>query len=236
MSAMPADRDLVVLRDIRRGYGTGPGRAEVLQGVSGSVARGEMVALTGGSGSGKTTLVNILGLLDVPSAGGYVLDGVETACLSPGRRARLRRDRIGFLFQNFELLTGLSAVENVALPLLYRGAGRAEAEAQAAALLDSVGLAGHGAKTPLQLSGGQQQRVALARAVASRPALLLADEPTGNLDIDTAKAIIALLRAHCIAGQSAAIVVTHDPMVAAACDRWLVLQQGRLVERQAGAA
>ena len=227
---------LVELRDIRRAYDTGGMRAEVLQGLSGRVARGEMVALTGGSGSGKTTLVNILGLLDVPTAGSYVLDGVATEGLSPGRRARLRRERIGFLFQNFELLTGLTATENVALPLLYRGASQARATAEALALLDGVGLAGHGGKTPLQLSGGQQQRVALARAVATRPALLLADEPTGNLDVDTAKAIITLLRAHCVSGRSAAIVVTHDPMVAAACDRWLVLQGGRLVEREAGAA
>jgi ABC-type lipoprotein export system ATPase subunit len=222
--------NLVELRDIRRAFGEGRERTEVLRGVWAGVARGEMVALTGGSGSGKTTLVNILGLLDVATSGSYVLDGIEMAGLSAWQRARLRRERIGFLFQHFELMNGLSALENVALPLLYRGAAKSAAMARAGALLEAVGLAAHGTKTPLQLSGGQQQRVALARAVASLPPLLLADEPTGNLDRHSATTVIALLRERCASYGSAAILVTHDPVVAAACDRWLVLEDGRIAD------
>jgi ABC-type lipoprotein export system ATPase subunit len=222
MNAAP----LVRLTGIGKAYGAGA--AQVLRGIDAEIGGGEMVALMGGSGSGKTTLVNILGLLDAADSGSYVLDGQEATTLGPRRGALVRRRKIGFLFQSFELIGGLSAIENVALPLRYRGVRRAEAEAEATLLLDGVGLGGHGRKRPTQLSGGQQQRVALARAVASRPVLLLADEPTGNLDPETAAGVVALLRRHCAASGAAAILVTHDRAVAAACDRTLMLHQGRL--------
>lgn len=220
-------RPLLRLEGIARHFGDGAARRIVLAGIDAEVEAGEMVALMGGSGSGKTTLVNILGLLDTPSGGRYLLDGIETGRLSPAGRARLRRARIGFLFQGAELINGLTAVENIALPLRYRGADRGRAEHEAAILLDEMGLADHAQKRPMQLSGGQQQRVALARAIAARPALLLADEPTGNLDRETAEAIIALLRARCASARTAAVVVTHDPWVGAACDRTLMLRDGR---------
>ena len=219
---------LVILRDIKRSYSSEGIRTDVLSGVTTSVARGEMVALTGGSGSGKTTLANIIGLLDVANSGSYILDGIQTTVLSSGQRAKLRRERIGFLFQNFELLNGLTATENVALPLLYRGEAQRAAMARAEELLAAVGLSNHGGKTPLQLSGGQQQRVALARAVANLPRLLVADEPTGNLDKDSADAVIGLLRARCALDGSAVVVVTHDLSVASACDRRLILTGGQI--------
>ncbi|MBI1845957.1 MAG: ABC transporter ATP-binding protein [Candidatus Rokubacteria bacterium] len=199
----------------------------ILEGVSFAIAAREVVAVAGASGSGKSTLLGLLAGLDRPTAGSIAIDGVEITTLAEDALARLRRDTIGYVFQSFHLIPTLTALENVAVPLELAGA--APVRPRARALLDAVGLADRAAHYPAQLSGGEQQRVAIARAVALRPRLLLADEPTGNLDSSTGGQIIDLLLELHRDFEATLVLVTHDPAIAAVADRILTLRDGRLV-------
>lgn len=215
-------------RELRKSYPWGRGRLEVLRGVDLELRPAEFVALLGASGSGKSTLLHLLAGLDAPDSGQVLLDGQDLFALDGPGRARVRGERIGFVFQFPHLLGELSALENVALPLWMAGWGRAEALRQARALLGRVGLADRLAHRPSELSGGEQQRVAIARALIRRPALLLADEPTGNLDVQTAREVLALLDELRREFGTALLLATHDPEVAARALRRLRLHEGRL--------
>lgn len=189
------DEPMVRVENLHRSYGTGAAAVHALRGVSFDVPRGELVALKGRSGSGKTTLLNLVGGLDTPGEGRITVDGTELVGLGENGLLDLRRDRIGFIFQSFGLIPILSAAENVGVPMRLRKADPREREERVALLLGLVGLADHMAQRPGEMSGGQQQRVAIARALANRPALLIADEPTGQLDAETGLAVMELLRA-----------------------------------------
>ena len=221
--------DCLCLEDITKDYARGKVVVPVLRGVSLAVARGEFVALMGASGSGKTTLINLLGSLDRPTSGRYRLDGEDVAGLSEEARARLRNHKIGFVFQNFNLLSRLSALENVLVPLAYAPGGPAAGEARGRELLERVGLGDRMDHEPAQLSGGEQQRVAIARALINRPSVLIADEPTGNLDSRTGEQILKVFRELNAQDHLTIILVTHDPGVAAAADRVVRVRDG-LVE------
>ncbi len=229
--AGPPAGPLVALHELRKSYHRGrPNEVEVLHGLQLEVRSGEFVALIGPSGSGKSTLLNVLGLLEPPSAGSYRLLGKETAGLDDAALTRLRGRALGFVFQFHHLLPAFSALENVTLPLLMR-AGRVGAAEQARAgeLLAAMGLAVALHKRPGELSGGMQQRVAIARALVAAPPLVLADEPTGNLDRHSADEVFGLLRRLHGELHTAFIVVTHDPALAARCDRVVELVDGRIV-------
>jgi ABC-type lipoprotein export system ATPase subunit len=198
-----------------------------LDDVTLAVEPGEFVAIMGASGSGKSTLMNLIGLLDRPTTGSYLFEGREVAPLSDGALAGLRRDRLGFVFQSFNLLGRKSALDNVALPLTYAGVPRGERRQRAAQMLERVGLADRGRHRPSELSGGQQQRVAIARALVNEPSLILADEPTGNLDSKTGAEIFALLQGLNERGVTL-IVVTHDENIAGHAARIVRLADGRL--------
>jgi ABC-type lipoprotein export system ATPase subunit len=222
---------LIKLHDIRKVYSLGETKVEALRGVSLSVERGEYVALMGPSGSGKSTLMNMLGCLDRPTRGSYRLDGEEVAKMSRDARARLRNRKFGFVFQNFNLLARTSAVENVELPLLYaRGVSARERRRRAVDVLTEVGLGGRLYHHPGQLSGGEQQRVAIARALVNRPAIIMADEPTGNLDSRTSREVIDLLRQLNQETNITIVLVTHDQAVARHAERTLVLKDGEIRE------
>ncbi|MEW2456562.1 ABC transporter ATP-binding protein [Streptomyces albus] len=231
---------MIELTDVHRTYGRGPGAVHALRGVSLTVARGELVAVRGRSGSGKTTLLGLVGGLDTPDAGRVALDGTDLAALGEREKLALRRDRIGFVFQSFALLPVLTAAENVGVPLRMRNVPVAEREERVALLLSLVGLGEHARQRPGELSGGQQQRVAVARALANRPALLLADEPTGQLDAATGRDVMELLRA-VVRGEGegtepvTALVTTHDETLLALADRVVELADGVLVEHPAAA-
>jgi lipoprotein-releasing system ATP-binding protein len=221
---------LVSLQGVRKVYNAGlPSEVVVLHGLNLQLARGEFAALIGPSGSGKSTLLNILGLLDRPSSGDYLLDGQPISVLDDDGLTRLRRETLGFVFQFHHLLPAYSAFENVALPALVRDGRISNAQRQRACdLLATVGLAQAMDRYPAQLSGGMQQRVAIARALMLEPALVLADEPTGNLDTASSSEVFALLRQmHDQVGTSF-LVVTHDPRLAARCDRIIELVDGRI--------
>ncbi len=211
------------------------GEVEVraLDGVNLSIASGEFVAVMGPSGSGKSTLMNILGCLDRPTSGRYVLDGVDVSELDANERAEIRNAKIGFVFQSFNLLKRTSALENVELPLLYSDAAlrSSEREAQARHMLQRVGLAGREDHYPSQLSGGQQQRVAIARALVTDPAILLADEPTGNLDSRTSEEVMAIFQELNDHGKTV-ILITHEPDIAQFARRAVVCRDGRIVSDQ----
>lgn len=218
------------LMDISHGYGPARSGTKVLDRVNLIVERGTLCALTGASGSGKSTLLNIAGLLDQPAQGAVIIDGVDASALRSQQRADLRNHKIGFIFQSFHLLPRLTAQENVALPLLHRGEGKALRMKQAEAMLERVGLSHRLHHRPEEMSGGQRQRVAIARALVAQPKLILADEPTGNLDRETGAEIIALLREVNRLNGVTIVIVTHDPEVAAACDRTILMSDGRVVE------
>jgi len=218
---------VVRTRAIARTYHRGMIAVPVLSAIDIELAAGEWVAILGPSGSGKSTLLNILGLLDRPDAGIYELAGEDVSDLGDTRRAAIRNQRIGFVFQSFNLLPRTSALENVATPLLYRGLRRAARLARARATLEGVGLGEQLDYDPTQLSGGQLQRVAIARALVGEPALLLADEPTGNLDTQSGSEVLDLFAELHRAG-STVLMITHDPVVAARAERRLLLDGGRL--------
>lgn len=220
---------LVELVDIRKRYGTGEAAFEALRGVSFSIDEGEFVAIMGASGSGKSTAMNIIGALDSPTAGAYLFSGMHVESLSRDQRALLRRKYLGFVFQGFNLLARTTALENVELPLLYRGMGASERRKLARAALDRVGLLDWEHHTPAELSGGQQQRVAIARAIVTRPKLLLADEPTGSLDTARSEEIMALLSALNAEDGITVVLVTHEPDMARYAKRHLVFRDGLLI-------
>jgi len=219
---------MIELEDITKRYQKGGAPVvHALRGVSLAIGRGELVAIAGASGSGKSTLMNVLGLLDRPDGGRYRLDGREVSTLSAREQAALRNARIGFVFQAFHLLPRTSALENVELPLVY--SERADIRGLGQRALELVGLADRVAHTPAELSGGQQQRVAIARALVNEPDLMLADEPTGNLDSESAADILSTFEALHAAGRTI-VIVTHDAAVAARCPRRIRIADGRVVE------
>jgi putative ABC transport system ATP-binding protein len=217
---------LLSLREIRRDYPIGNQVVEALRGIDLDVARGEFISLMGPSGSGKSTLLNILGCLDRPTAGSYRFEGEEVAGFSAAQQAKLRRHRIGFVFQSFHLVARLTAAENVELPLIFAGAG--DRPARVAAALEAVGLTDRAHHRPDQLSGGQRQRTAIARAIVMEPELILADEPTGNLDTRTGDEILALLMSLHARGRTL-VVVTHNADICARAQRVIRLVDGRIV-------
>ena len=225
---------LIRVENLAKHYPLGDTAVPALRGVSLEIARGSFVAVMGPSGSGKSTFMNLLGCLDLPSGGRYWLAGEEVSALSDDALAALRNRRIGFVFQHFNLLPRTSALDNVALPLLYRGMHAAQRHALAARRLAQVGLAERSGHHPAQLSGGQQQRVAIARALVGDPALVLADEPTGALDSRTGIEIMAVLQRLNRDGITV-VVVTHERDIAACADRIILFRDGRVVDDQANA-
>jgi putative ABC transport system ATP-binding protein len=224
----PTVAPMVVVDGVGRSYGTGPAAVHALRDVSFEVAPGELVAVVGRSGSGKTTLLNVIGGLDRPDAGTVTVGGTDVTALDEDGLVRLRRDVVGYVFQTFGLVPVLSAAENVGVPLRLRGLPVADREHRVELLLRLVGLADHARQRPPELSGGQQQRVAIARALAGSPRLLIADEPTGQLDSETGLAVMSLIRAVVEAVGMTALVSTHDPVMIALADRVLHVTDGRL--------
>ena len=219
---------LIRLRGVTRRYGSGAGELMALQGIDLDIGAGEFVAIMGPSGSGKSTAMNILGCLDTPTSGEYLFEGTHVESLSRDQRARLRRRYLGFVFQGFNLLARTSAQENVELPLLYRGDAPAARRAAASHALAAVGLAGWEGHTPAELSGGQQQRVAIARAIVTTPAVVLADEPTGNLDTRRSHEIMGLLLGLNRDQGITVLMVTHEPDMAAYARRMVHFVDGRI--------
>lgn len=217
----------VETRNISKVYRAGETEVRALDGVSLRVAAGEFLAIMGQSGSGKSTLMNILGCLDTPTSGDFFLNGERVSALSENRLAEIRNREIGFVFQSFNLIPSLSALENVELPLLYRGLAAAERRARAQDALARVGLSSRMSHRPAQMSGGQQQRTAIARALAAKPKLVLADEPTGNLDSASGKEIMRILEELNAEGTTV-ILITHDPAVAACARRTVSIMDGRV--------
>jgi len=228
---------IIEFEQVRKTYGTGQAQVEALAGIDLEVREGEFVAVMGPSGSGKSTAMNIFGCLDVPTAGVYRFRGVDVGALDRKQRALLRRYYLGFVFQGFNLLNRTSALENVELPLLYRGTPRAERRARAQEALDAVGLRGWEHHTPSELSGGQAQRVAIARAIVAEPTVLFADEPTGNLDTARSIEIMELLVRFNRERGLTILMVTHEPDMAAYASRTIRFRDGHVEsdERTAGA-
>jgi putative ABC transport system ATP-binding protein len=220
--------DVIKLDTIRRVFGEGDHSVEALRGISFSIGTGEFVAIMGASGSGKSTCMNTLGCLDRPTSGTYWLDGIDTAGMSPDKLAEVRNKKLGFVFQGFNLLPRTTAIENVELPLVYAGVPTAERHKRALVALERVGLADRVNHTSAQLSGGQQQRVAIARALVNEPAVILADEPTGNLDTATTTEIMQLFSA--LNQQGITIVmITHEQEVAAFASRRITFRDGSII-------
>jgi putative ABC transport system ATP-binding protein len=221
--------NVIELRGIGKTFTDRDEPTVALEGVNLTIAAGEFIAIIGPSGSGKTTLMNLLGLLDIPSSGEYLLDGQVVSNFKDRQLAKLRRHKIGFVFQSFNLLTRLSVVGNVELPLVYAGVGSRQRRKRAIELLGLVGLADHANFRPNQISGGQTQRVAIARALANHPSLILADEPTGNLDTKASDAIIDELRRLNRETGATIVVVTHNPEIADQTDRTVTVRDGHIV-------
>ncbi len=225
MSA-PAPTALIELRGLTKTFGAGDAAFQALKGIDLTINRGEFVAIIGPSGSGKSTLMNVLGCLDVATTGTYAYQGIAVESLDNDGRSLLRRYALGFIFQGFNLLARTSALDNVELPLLYRGLGRRERRSKALAALTSVGLPTKLGSTPGELSGGQQQRVAIARAIVTEPSTLFADEPTGNLDSVTTREVMALLTRLNVDRGITVLVVTHNDEVAACAKRTVLIKDG----------
>jgi putative ABC transport system ATP-binding protein len=221
---------LIEVANLEKDYPTGAGVFQGLRGVSLSIAEGEFVAIMGASGSGKSTFMNLLGCLDRPTRGSYHLDGQDVGRLSSDQLAALRNREIGFVFQGFNLLPKLTALDNVALPLMYAGMGREARRRQAQTMLERVGLGERSHHTPLQLSGGQQQRVAIARALATRPRIIFADEPTGNLDSETSRQVMDLFSRLNREEGITLVLVTHEADIAAYARRCIRFQDGQVIE------
>jgi ABC-type lipoprotein export system ATPase subunit len=221
---------LLELRGIRKVYGEGQAAVEALRGIDLAIQSGDFVAVMGASGSGKSTCMNLLGCLDAPTSGEYLLRGIDVGKLDRRQRSLVRRNYIGFVFQGFNLLPRTTALENVELPLVYKHVRAADRRQRAREALASVGLAGRERHTPAELSGGQQQRVAIARALVTNPALLLADEPTGNLDSATSEEIMRLLVDLNRERGVTIVMVTHEPDIAAWAHRRIVFRDGRIVD------
>ncbi|HSO09002.1 MAG TPA: ABC transporter ATP-binding protein [Desulfoprunum sp.] len=223
-----SEAPLLRLSGTTKTYGVGQAAFQALKGIELAIAAGDIVAVMGPSGSGKSTMMNILGCLDTPTSGSYEFQGVHVEQLSRNERALLRRNFLGFVFQGFNLLARTTALENVELPLIYRGEPAASRHATARRALEQVGLQGWEHHTPAELSGGQQQRVAIARAIVTRPAVLLADEPTGNLDTATSREIMDLISAFNREQGITVLMVTHEPDMAAYAKRIIRFVDGRV--------
>ena len=218
---------LIELKDIYKIYQTGEAEVHALDGVSLQIDSGEFVSIVGQSGSGKATLMNLLGCLDIPTSGTYLLDGVDVSTMSENRLSDIRNRRIGFIFQGFNLISGLTAIENVELPLIYRKMERKERKKLVYQSLERVGLKKRMRHRPSEMSGGQQQRVAIARAIAASPPIIFADEPTGNLDSKSGEEVINILRELNQEGRTV-ILITHDNGIARQCNRVIHIHDGRI--------
>jgi putative ABC transport system ATP-binding protein len=224
----PQPHPVVALHGVHKTYRLGQHVIPALQGVDLTVQRGELLALTGPSGSGKSTILNLCGLIDAPDAGSIALDGQPVTGLAEDQRTLLRRDALGFVFQNFNLVPVMTVAENVDYPLFLTGVPAAERRERVAAQLQAVGLQDHAHHRPDALSGGQRQRVAIARALIKRPRLVIADEPTASLDSHTADQVLDLMRERCHAEGAAFVIATHDSRLTRRCDRVVALLDGRI--------
>lgn len=220
---------LIEIKDMFKIYNPGENEVRALDGINLTIDIGEFVAIVGQSGSGKSTLMNMLGCLDVPSSGEYFLDGQNVANMTDDQLSDVRNKQIGFIFQGFNLIPSLNALENVELPLIYRGISKEERHSLAQSALERVSLGERVGHRPMQMSGGQQQRVAIARAVAARPPIILADEPTGNLDSKSGKDVMEILHELWNEGRTV-ILITHDPEIALQADRTVRISDGKIVE------
>ncbi|WRS26509.1 ABC transporter ATP-binding protein [Oscillospiraceae bacterium MB08-C2-2] len=220
---------LIEMKELCKIYNTGENEVRALDGISLTVEHGEFVSIIGQSGSGKSTLMNVMGCLDSPTGGQYYLDGRDVSALTDDILSSIRNQQIGFIFQGFNLIPSLSAVENVELPLLYRGYGREQRRILATEALCHVGLEKRMLHQPAQMSGGQQQRVAIARAIAARPPVILADEPTGNLDSQSGAEVLAILQTLWQEGKTI-ILITHDPEMAQVTNRIIRIQDGKITQ------
>jgi len=241
LAQQPEGRPVIQLDHIHKTYTMGDVHVHALRGVSLTIREGEFVAIMGASGSGKSTTMNIIGCLDRPTRGSYILDGEDVSEMSKDQRADIRCEKIGFVFQGFNLLSRTSALENVELPMLYAGTGTIERDQRAREALAAVGLAGREQNHPNQLSGGQQQRVAVARALVNNPALILADEPTGNLDSRTAVEVMEIFQRLNRERGITLVLVTHEPDIAQYAQRVVVFKDGKIkkdyqIEEQRDAA
>ena len=220
-------QELVEIKDVSKIYNPGENEVRALNHVSLTIGEGEFVAIIGQSGSGKSTLMNMLGCLDTPTSGKYYLHGQDVSHMTDDEQSDVRNREIGFIFQGFNLIPSLTALENVELPLIYRGVGKRERDRLANAALNSVGLEKRKTHKPNEMSGGQQQRVAIARAIAQAPPILLADEPTGNLDTASTKEIITIIKRLYKEGRTV-IIITHDPGIAEQAKRIITISDGQI--------